>query len=256
MKADCIYEREADHADYLYFRHSFGDNCCAHFHLTTEFFFVKSGRAEVFVNGVSKVLEAGEIAVVPSYHVHHYRCGEENEVYVMLISQNLLRRFFSMHGGIFRSFLPVSEITPEVFDWLEVMRVKWQDADALMRYGLATYLLGLLATVYPADRRPDAKDAAAAQILRYIDEHAAEPLTLEGLAKEFGYCKNYFSSMFNRVTGMHLKEYLNRARLRLVRERIEKNDGKDTVLEIATECGFNSLSSYYRALKDSEKQIR
>ena len=37
---------------------------------------------------------------------------------------------------------------------------------------------------------------------------------------------------------------------------VEKNDGKDTVLEIATECGFNSLSSYYRALKDSEKQIR
>ena len=256
MKTDYIYEREADHADYLYFRHSFGDNCYAHFHLTTEFFFVKSGRAEVFVNGVSRVLEAGEIAVVPSYHVHHYRCGEENEVYVMLISQNLLRRFFSLHEGIFRSFLTVSEITPALFDWLEVMRTKWQDADFLMRYGLATYLLGLLATAYPADRRPDAKDAAAAKILRYIDEHAAETLTLEGLADEFGYCKNYFSSMFNRVTGMHLKDYINRARLRLVRERVEKNDAGGTVLEIATECGFNSLSSYYRALKENEKQNR
>lgn len=243
------YERQADDADYLFLDHNFGNNCRAHFHGATEFLFVRTGRAEAIVNGVSRVLEAGELAVVPSYHVHAYRCGPENEVYVLLLSQGLLRRFLSRHDGMFDSFLPAGPRTPEIFEWLELSWTRWPEADPLMRYGLATYLLGLLAQTYPTERRLDAKEPSAARILQYIEDHATEELTLEALAARFGYSKNYFSAMFNRVTGMHLKEYVNRLRIQLALPRLALADRNETVLKIASDCGFNSLNTFYRTLR-------
>lgn len=242
------YERQADNVDYIFLDHNFGNNCSAHFHQATEFLFVRTGHAEAIINGESHLLQAGEIAVVPSYHVHAYHCGAENEVYVLLLSQSLLHRFLNSYHSMFDRFLPVSPRTPEILEWLELSLEKWQKSDALMRYGLATYLLGLLAQTYPTERKLDTKEPSATNILRYIEDHATEDLTLEGLAAHFGYSKNYFSAMFNRVTGMHLKEYLNRLRLQLALPRLSANDRSETVLKIATDCGFNSLNTFYRTL--------
>lgn len=248
------YESRADDADYLFLDRNFGNNCAAHFHQATEFLFVRSGKAEAVVNGVSHVLEAGEIAVVPSYHVHAYRCGVENEVYVLLLSQGLLHRFLKQKNGMFDGFLPASPRTPEIFEWLELSLKKWPEADSLMRYGLATYLLGLLAQIHPAERKLDAQPPSATRILRYIEDHATENLTLDLLASRFGYSKNYFSAMFNRITGMHLNEYVNRLRVRLALPRLATAGRNETVLQIATDCGFNSLNTFYRTLRRCEEK--
>ena len=80
-----------------------------------------------------------------------------------------------------------------------------------------------------------------------------ESLTLEGLAAAFGYSKNYFSAMFNRVTGMHLKDYVNRLRLQRAKARLDSKNRSETVLEIASDCGFNSLNTFYRALRRHEQ---
>ncbi len=246
------YERQADDTDYLFLDHNYGNNCCAHFHLATEFLFVRDGSCEAVINGVSYRLQAGEIAVVPSYHVHKYCCGPENEIYVMLVSQNLLHRFLQLHTGLFESVLPACPLTQEIFLWLQRAWDCWPEADFLMRYGLVTYLLGLLGKAYPAERRPDAKDTVAARILQYIEEHMGEELSLELLAAKFGYSKNYFSAMFNRVTGMHLKEYVNRLRIQKARLLLEDPSRPQTVLQIASDCGFNSLNTFYRTLRRYE----
>ena len=55
--------------------------------------------------------------------------------------------------------------------------------------------------------------------------------------------------MFNRVTGMHLKEYVNRLRIQLALPRLALADRNETVLKIASDCGFNSLNTFYRTLR-------
>ena len=55
--------------------------------------------------------------------------------------------------------------------------------------------------------------------------------------------------MFNRITNMHLTEYLNRVRVLHAKQELNDPDNKATTLQIATKHGFNSLNTFYRALK-------
>lgn len=248
-----IYDKRSDETDHLYFEHSYGGKCYTHFHLATEVVGVIQGQIEVFINGDSRVLTAGEIAVIPSYHVHDFLCAPGNEDFVLTISQSTLQKFLSIHSATFENFLPRGPYTDRIFAWFRTIEENWENSDFLMHYGLINFLFGLLAKAYPPARRIDPKAVSAAPILQYIEDHLTESLTLEGLAAAFGYSKNYFSAMFNRVTGMHLKDYVNRLRLQRAKARLDSKNRSETVLEIASDCGFNSLNTFYRALRRHEQ---
>ena len=84
--------------------------------------------------------------------------------------------------------------------------------------------------------------------MRYVSENFKKPLSLEGLAREFGYTENYFSSLFNRYAGMNLREYLNRRRLSEVLSR-QKISPEIPLYRLVLEAGFESQNTFYRALK-------
>ena len=84
-----------------------------------------------------------------------------------------------------------------------------------------------------------------AEVIRYVDEHYNEKLTLDGLAAHFGYSKYYFSRLFNRTFNCSLTSYVNSVRARAVDEK--HGSGKKT--DIIIESGFGTLSSYYRTVK-------
>ena len=118
-----------------------------------------------------------------------------------------------------------------------------------MRYGMINFLFGLLAKAYPPEKEFTKKSFFYSNILLFIEEHLFENLTLDMLAAHFGYSKNYFSAMFNDAIGMHLKDYINRLRMQKAITRLENAESKETVLKIALECGFNSVNTFYRALR-------
>ncbi len=70
----------------------------------------------------------------------------------------------------------------------------------------------------------------------YIDQHYAENLTLEVLAKEIHMNPYYFSSFFKKNAGENFKDYVNRVRIRHAVSLLVSSDMK--VYEIATKVGF------------------
>lgn len=247
MNKHGFYENNADNNQYFNF-HSATDNFIpAHYHGSCEIIFVKKGNVKVIVNGHEKTLTCGEIAVFHRFEVH-YICGEKgSDIYVLIFSDSFLPKGVQPQG--LANFLPVCEQTPTFFELLDCYFKVHENATLAMQQCLVGLIVGMLCNAYPAQEHVDNDAEGFVQILSYIEANFAEPLTLDSLAGHFGYTKNYFSMLFNKFTGMHLRKYLNRMRVERVLQT-HKEHPEQSVGQIALHCGFNSLNTFYRAMKD------
>ena len=86
------------------------------------------------------------------------------------------------------------------------------------------------------------------ELFKYIHANYKNHITVESIAKEFGYSRGYVSTLFCDYTGERFNTYLNRMRVRSAKADLEKDTG-DSVLEIAFANGFESANTFYRAYK-------
>lgn len=56
-------------------------------------------------------------------------------------------------------------------------------------------------------------DRQIAQAIRLLSTNYAQPLSIDGLSKTFGYHRTHFSMMFKRATGLSPKQYLLKVRM-------------------------------------------
>lgn len=77
-----------------------------------------------------------------------------------------------------------------------------------------------------------------------------EKLCIADLANELGLNINYVSQVINQESGMNFFDFINAHRIRRFIDEVQKNENRNlTFLAIATDCGFNSKSSFNRAFK-------
>lgn len=81
-------------------------------------------------------------------------------------------------------------------------------------------------------------------VLKYMEEHYADKLTLDEIASKSGFSKFYFSKIFRQYTGKTFYNYLCMLRIQSSQELLADNEL--SVSSIAAKCGFISLSSFNR----------
>lgn len=84
----------------------------------------------------------------------------------------------------------------------------------------------------------------------FIQRHFAEDITAEECAKNVSLSLYYFSRSFKTVTGRTFKEYLNLVRIYHANQLLSSTD--KPITEIATDCGFNSVSHFIVTYKKSQ----
>ena len=82
----------------------------------------------------------------------------------------------------------------------------------------------------------------------YIWGHFSEALTVSDIARLLSVSKSHLESVFKKVHGVCVGEYLRRIRVYQVTKRIEENP-ELSVLDIALSSGFGSSSGFYKAYK-------
>ncbi len=92
-------------------------------------------------------------------------------------------------------------------------------------------------------------DERIPQLLAYINEHIAESdrLRVEHLAETFHLSPTYLSEFFRKNVHMPLREYIIKARLKLVEIRLLHSDY--TLSEIAAELNFTDVSHLSKTFK-------
>jgi AraC-like DNA-binding protein len=97
--------------------------------------------------------------------------------------------------------------------------------------------------------RAPAADTAQSSVLAgrveaYVSRHLAQPLSTGRIAKALRVNPDYLNRAFRRVRQMTITEHIHQRRLHdaelLLRE------SPDSVLELATTCGFTSISHFRR----------
>lgn len=95
----------------------------------------------------------------------------------------------------------------------------------------------------------NARDDRATKILSYINEHIDKPekLKVEHLAETFLISPTYLSEFFKKQIKMPLREYIIKAKLKLVEIRLLNSDY--TLTEIAADLGFTDVSHLSKTFK-------
>lgn len=98
----------------------------------------------------------------------------------------------------------------------------------------------------PQPRSAQPSPETMQRVMAYINEHYAQPLTLEGIADAFFISKSHLSHEFVRYTNTSVYEYIQFRRISSAKMLIASGV---SLTEAAFQCGFNSYSSFLRTFR-------
>ncbi len=81
-------------------------------------------------------------------------------------------------------------------------------------------------------------------VVKYIDNHIKENITVKNLVDYFGYERTYFYKLFKKHSGVSIQQYITRRRIGIARTLIAETD--KSFREIAEEVGYTNYSSFYK----------
>lgn len=118
--------------------------------------------------------------------------------------------------------------------------------DIAIRASITALLSRIFAISEKEPARQNQARNQAQDIIRYINDHLAEPLTLEGLARDFFVSKNHLTAIFKRATGTTVASYILYKRMAAARKELSQGT---PAAEAAARAGFGDYSSFFRAYK-------
>ena len=117
----------------------------------------------------------------------------------------------------------------------------------MLLYELSGFDFKILATSSFAHAPRDRESRRILKVKEYINEHYAEPVTLEMLAGMVGMSPSSFSRFFKQHTNRTLSSYI--IDIRLGQAARDLVDTSQNISEICYSCGFNNLSNFNRIFK-------
>lgn len=243
--------------------------CAAHVHKAVELLYVKSGSYTVVLDGIEYEIGKGDLVLFCSNAIHHVFTKNlpENEYYVIKISPAFFLQFSTQEEGAeyvmrfainrkgSKSIWRREELegTP-LFSALQSLIIEHEGRKYASQVAIKLKIMELLVEILRSDSPADEKtphNQTAALIYNtmvYVRNHYAEDMDERELARDLGMSYSYFSRSFKRVTGMTFKQYLNRTRVNQAEKMLCR--GSASVSEVATRCGYNSISYFISVYKN------
>lgn len=242
------YESHRDMMQLSHAKESDHSVCLPHFHNCIEIAYILDGAMDVLLNDQDLTVEQGEVLLCSPFDIHSYRDSRYHHTIVAIIppamvpslSKTLLSRAFAK---------PI--VRDEDGQMLALMRMLVPAAhgeNEILIKGLSYALLGLaIERAGVTHSRAGEQTQLIREVLQYLDEHIAEELSVESVAKAFGYSKSRFSHLFNDRLKCTLPAYVRQLRCQHAARLLKETDL--SVLDIALRTGFDCPQTFYRAFK-------
>ena len=213
--------------------------------------YILSGWFDMTVDGHSFVLREGSFLLIPKETEHHFTVAGENtteflEVKFALPDKRLDEQF--QHLGVCNSDSPVVGLM------IQQIVEEYSKLGPLADEAATNYLLTLLYTLNQQQRYQQKRefryiDASAysdlsQQIVHYLEEHFAEAVTLDCLARDLNHGKSYLCGTFKKDAGTTIVDCLNMIRIRRAAELITYSD--ISIAQVSKLCGFASPTNFNR----------
>lgn len=257
MNAKGHYQSEADIAKHIYIKEDPLLANVGHFHEGVEIVALLEGVVDSFHVGEKKRLQAGEIVFVDSFECHHYsNVSSEIKAIVIVLSSEYTKTFREFYAG---NSLPCYLCDVEKNKDIICLMRQWLSEPKksfVLNVGYCNVMLAKLVEAYGLKSKDNGKDkVVSVKLLQYVNDHYTEDISLTEISKQLGYTKEYCSKIFSDVVGMSFRDYLNSLRMKKASEYFAiKKELRMSTMEIIYKCGFNSASTFYRALKAYKKK--
>lgn len=232
-----------------------------HYHEFCKVILLLQGSGAYFIDGQRYLLRSGDIILIASHIIH---CPELDkgpyERVILYISPEYLKQqstpgcdLLSVFSGEKGHVLRLSESRRQKIFQSAAILEQDLEKEAFGREILSN--AGMLRLLVEIGRNKDQADTSGPspvmprnerilEILRYIDDHLAEDLDAEQIAKAFFISKYHMMRLFRRETGTTIHLYTTQKRLIKARELM---DSGMRATEACYRCGFRSYSSFTRA---------
>ncbi len=231
-------------------------------HAFVKLIYVLAGAGRVVTASRSIACETGDVIVVPIGQKHHIEDAPRQpmSIYVLCVEPRLWR-----HDPDLEALLPAGRLPrhPTVSQQVrgQLRRILYEqsaarEAHGTMIVGMTLRLLALLARVGTRRDRQrsgiaetaDGPGALRRRVEAYIEEldrRFFEATCIDAAATATGMSRRRFTQLFRQLTGSTWLGYVHRRRIEHARHLLATTPR--TVTSIAFECGFEDLSSFYRA---------
>lgn len=226
-----------------------------HWHRSVEIFALFEGELRFFLNDREYPLRPGEFMLVNSNEIHSIQSPKANRTVVLQIPLATFENYYTEERFIY--FSHSSRIQDE-----EVMRLiadmygtysRRECGYELKVLGQFYLLVYLLVTKYRETEvstelvRHNKKLNKLSSITAYMKDNYTKDLSLESLAKIFGYSPAYLSRMFRKYAKTNYKAHLDSIRLEFAYKDLVNSSAP--IGEIAINNGFANSKAFAKVFK-------
>lgn len=211
--------------------------------------YMKKGSCEVECDGLTRHAAAGQIVILDCYRPHGYHTSTGWEAEWLHFDGAGARSYFRLIQDAGYPVITLHD-TYRFEKYLHKIYLNFREHISVKEALLNNYIVNIL-TELMVGRDLEHPVSVSSSIIEdtvaYINEHLAEPLTLDSLAAQASLSPFYFSRLFKKETGFSPHGYVIAARVNNARFLLKTSDS--SVKDICFSTGFSSESSFCTTFK-------
>ena len=227
-----------------------------HTHDACELFIFLRGKGKFLIEGNEYPLSRGDIMLMRPAESHYIDIDTSrpyerfsvhfNEDFFGTFDKDnlLLKAFFNREAGTFNHYSR-DDFNPEIYNLLTENLLCESDHRYLQ---VSCYLLPLLNEIYNVYKSNidtvSLGSSPIQQIVRYINNHINDNITLDTICKKFYISKPQLCRSFKSATGSTVQNYINAKRLVNAKRMLSSGISPTRAAQLN---GFNDYSVFYRA---------
>jgi AraC-like DNA-binding protein len=239
-----------------------------HWHDEMEFIYIKKGKGLITVDLKQYEVTAGAIVFILPGQLHSIeQSGNASMEYENIIFHpNILisKKTDTCNSDFFQPLLAGTISVPLLYTpdapYYREISACLNENDEICKTNPAGYQLFLKSQLFMlffllfnkcSRKEPQKKNHKSLDkmkvILKYIEIHYMEKITIADMAKELNVSESHFMKYFKNTMGTSFIDYLNEYRLTMASRLLISSES--SVLAIASEVGFDNLSYFNRSFK-------
>ncbi|NOU96341.1 helix-turn-helix domain-containing protein [Paenibacillus sp. LMG 31456] len=239
------------------FKHTDGDIIKEHDHHFYQVLYALEGEGKITLDGKVSAYTQDNVAVIAPNSKHSIMSNTKLTVLVLAFDGNsldtsiqeaLLQVFFNKSKLHRPNPFSVSELR-QLFRKMLFEQASGNILSILVTRIMLSELLVVLVRSQQLQQSSDANGLRAERIRHYIDTHYFEILNCNDISAKQGISTRYLNNIFKKQFEMTPMQYLTDIRIKMAKTMLVESE-KD-IVSICFELGFESVSTFYRAFKDS-----
>lgn len=214
--------------------------------------YLTEGSMSFLVDGITKILSAGDIIIYPPDTAQKYKSiSESGASYIWVHFTGFAAEDMILSSGLtagkIYSAWPNQSVYSAIMKMGDELRIKRTGSETRAN-GLFLELLSFLARELKSDRKSGNRYSRILPALRDMEKNAGARRSNEEYAKMCGLTPYYFIHLFKEVTGESPVKYISELNMRKAEYLLE--DTNMGVADIARLTGFESPSYFTKRFKE------